>query len=58
MICANDELARADLVYVIVNSALKETLDDRGKQLLREEASAFGQRVTTFCGVPDVGHPR
>jgi peptidoglycan hydrolase-like protein with peptidoglycan-binding domain len=55
IICSNDGLARTDLSYVNVYSALRETLSDTGRKALREEANAFVERVRAACAIPSSG---
>lgn len=55
IVCADGELARLDLSYVIAYVALRESLDTQGRVALRNEASAFVLSVTEQCNIPKSG---
>ena len=46
-ICSSDELATADLSYVIAYSALRQTLSDQERKTLNTEANRHGELRAT-----------
>jgi peptidoglycan hydrolase-like protein with peptidoglycan-binding domain len=52
IICSSDELARLDLSYVIAYQALRQTLDDKGRTALRDDANSFVVAVVEQCELP------
>jgi peptidoglycan hydrolase-like protein with peptidoglycan-binding domain len=55
IICSSDELARLDLSYVIAHQALRQTLDDKGRTALRDDANSFVVAVVEQCELPKSG---
>jgi len=55
VICASDELAYLDLVYVIAHQALLHSLDEAGRRSLTAESAMFVQGNTEHCGLPKTG---
>jgi hypothetical protein len=56
IICASDEMARIDLSYGIKYQALQQSLDERGRAALRNDANTFVLGVTQQCNIPKSGN--
>jgi len=55
IICADNELAIADLRYIIVYQALRHASNEEGRKALLAEANAFVQTTTGECSIPKTG---
>lgn len=55
LICRSDELARADLEYVIAYQALRRSLDDQGRTALAKQANAFVEATLAQCRIAKTG---
>jgi peptidoglycan hydrolase-like protein with peptidoglycan-binding domain len=55
LICSSDELARADLAYVIAYQAVLHGLIEQQRKAFFGEANAFVELVTRECGIPKAG---